>query len=353
MNKEAHRIFSQQLSEEEIKVEQADSRLDHFLCSYFPQLGRRAVKAACKEEKILLNDKPVLPGQPLEVGDVLKIKGPLVAVAGGALVAPMALPNELILFEDRHLLVINKPRLIPSVRLHPGDQTTAADLLVAHCPECLDASPDRREGGLVNRLDTSTSGILIAAKSRSVWLALRESIAGEQFEKSYLAFVDRPPEPLAGTISAPLCIKRGAPLVEIATELTKSAQVFSAETAYQVVSTQEGRAIVRLSVASARRHQIRAHLAYLGAPLVGDKSYGSPSELSSVFEQCCGYQIEALELAGATVDCLPTAQKIETKAGAGQGFLLHAETATFLHPELLKKITISARSWHFDKLLRR
>ena len=83
----------------------------------------------------------------------------------------------MVLHEDADLVAIDKPAGMPAHPLRVGETGTAANAIVAHFPECVSASPDTREGGLAHRLDTATSGVLIAARSRPVWEGLRRGSA--------------------------------------------------------------------------------------------------------------------------------------------------------------------------------
>ena len=80
------------------------------------------------------------------------------------------------LYQDPSLIAIDKPAGMPSHPLRAGERGTAANAIVARYPECAAASEDPREGGLGHRLDTATSGVLLAARDRAAWLALRASL---------------------------------------------------------------------------------------------------------------------------------------------------------------------------------
>src|SRR6478752_6966592 len=102
---------------------------------------------------------------------------------------------------------MTKPAGVPSHPLQPGETGTLANALVARHPECADAGDDAREGGLAHRLDVDTSGVMVAARSRPAWQALREALRGGRAEKEYLALVtgaiDRPGEVALALLHAP------------------------------------------------------------------------------------------------------------------------------------------------------
>ena len=116
------------------------------------------------------------------------------AVGDGAPVAEASLAVTFI-YEDPSLIAIDKPAGMPSHPLRPGDRGTAANAIVARYPECATAAEDPREGGLGHRLDNATSGVLIAARSRAAWLALRTALGAADCQKRYLAEVwGQPPD---------------------------------------------------------------------------------------------------------------------------------------------------------------
>ena len=122
----------------------------------------------------------VSSGQTVDVDDA--------AVRAGA---PRVEPDGTVaggwLYVDDALVAIDKPAGVPSHPLRAGERGTAANALVARFPECATASADAREGGLGHRLDNETSGVLLAARSRAAWEALRAELGAPTCEKTYLA----------------------------------------------------------------------------------------------------------------------------------------------------------------------
>ena len=97
-----------------------------------------------------------------------------------------------VLHEDATLVAVDKPAGRPSHPLRPGETGTVANALVARYPECAGASEDSREGGLCHRLDIETSGVMVAARTREAWTAVREAFGGREVDKRYWALVTGP-----------------------------------------------------------------------------------------------------------------------------------------------------------------
>jgi 23S rRNA pseudouridine1911/1915/1917 synthase len=179
-------------------------------------------------------------------------------------------------FEDAWLLAVEKPAGMPSHPLKPGELGTVANALVARHPECQDASEDPREGGVCHRLDVETSGVLLAARDRETWRAVREAFTARQVEKRYWALVTGPVAD-EGEIDLPLRHPpRHADRMEGAPDGGKDAR--PAISRFRVLGRQADYALLDVEILTGVQHQIRAHLAAIGAPLVGDTLYRGRDE---------------------------------------------------------------------------
>ena len=168
---------------------------------------------------------------------------------------------------DPQLVAVDKPAGMPSHPLQPGERGTVVNALVARHPECVDASADPREGGLVHRLDTLTSGVLLAARSAEAWRALREAFSGRRVDKRYLAVATGPVAD-EGEIDLPLR-HRGDHV-----EPAMSGGGREALTDFRVLSRAGDASLLEVRIHTGVLHQIRAHLAAIGAPVLGDTDYG-------------------------------------------------------------------------------
>jgi 23S rRNA pseudouridine1911/1915/1917 synthase len=190
-------------------------------------------------------------------------------------------PPLTVLYEDSELVAVAKPAGVPSQPLRAGERGTVATALALRYPECAQASPDPREGGLAHRLDTGTSGVLVAARHRAAWERLRLSLSGPDCEKVYLAEVVGTPsyeslpfvEATDGklVVSAPIgrTGRRGGRV-----KLAGGRQPLGARTEVEVVERRQDTTLVRARLGKGRAHQVRVHLAHLGSPVVGDDVYG-------------------------------------------------------------------------------
>jgi 23S rRNA pseudouridine1911/1915/1917 synthase len=171
--------------------------------------------------------------------------------------------------EDAQLVVVDKPVGMPSHPLAPGELGCAANALLARFPEMLQVGYDSRQAGLVNRLDNDTSGLLLAARDRATFEALRGQLARGEVEKRYLALTERPLPP--GTLHGALA-PRGARVAVVRDDAPGAQPARSLVIACRPLVS--GQFVVELEVSRAYRHQVRVHLAAAGAPLVGDVLYG-------------------------------------------------------------------------------
>lgn len=240
------------------------ARLDAWLRTAVPELSRRLVRTLVAEGAVRVNGRPGRKGDRVAEGDVVDMPaiGPLAPEPGLRLA---------ILYEDDDIVAVDKPGGVPGHALDPRQRGTVAAALLARHPELAHVG-DRLAAGLVHRLDTGTSGVLVAARSADVHRALRAAFRRREVTKRYVAVVAG--RPRAGTrIDVPLAHDRDRRRMRVA---RPNDRAWPARTLVRDVEPHGALALVDLEIETGVTHQVRAHLAHLGHPIVGDVLYGGP-----------------------------------------------------------------------------
>lgn len=244
----------------------AAGRLDKVSVSLFPTLSRARVQALITSGQVKLNNKIVMSNKTdVATGDRIEITIPP-AVPAEPAAQDIALK---IVFEDEHMLVIDKPA---GLVVHPAPGSpdgTLVNALLAHCSETLSGIGGVARPGIVHRLDKDTSGLMVVAKHDRAHQGLSAQLVDHSLGRTYLAFVWGTPAPRAGKIDAPI---GRHPTARQKMAVVKSGR--AAVTHYEVVELLGNDSLVRCRLETGRTHQIRVHLSHIGHPLVGDPVYG-------------------------------------------------------------------------------
>jgi 23S rRNA pseudouridine1911/1915/1917 synthase len=247
--------------------EAAGTRADRFLAEAIGSLSRSRVKA------LIVAGAATRDGKPLRDAAEAVRAGSTYALTVPPAVDAQPLPQDIpltILFEDRDLIVLDKPAGLV-VHPAPGNQDgTLVNALLAHAGEELEGIGGEKRPGIVHRLDKDTSGVMVVAKTERALRTLSETFANRDLDRDYLALAWGVPQPPAGEIEGdigrhPTDRKRMA----VVTRNGKHALTrYATERAWGAAC-----ALLRCRLATGRTHQIRVHLAERGHPLVGDPVY--------------------------------------------------------------------------------
>jgi 23S rRNA pseudouridine955/2504/2580 synthase len=256
-----------------IPEEAVGDRIDRYIARMFPQLTFMSISKLLRVGDIRINQKKVTGSYRLQEGDELRLPPATVLSAYERAVKPtqaylysteqLEAFETWILFEDKDILVLNKPDGL-AVQGGTGTFVHVDGLLKAY-------GKIRKENyKLVHRLDRDTSGVLMVAKSAKVAEFFHQQFSGRQLKKEYLALTCGVPNPMSGTIDAAMMKMSGAMGERM--EVTMDGD--EAITDYEVVdSTPEQFALVKLKPHTGRTHQLRVHMAYIDCPILGDPKY--------------------------------------------------------------------------------
>lgn len=239
-----------------------EGRADRFVQMQYPDASRSSLARLFAEKAVYVGGKAVKKGHLVRTGDLVRLlRAP--GTAESLRVVPCKAPLE-VLYQDATIVVVAKPAGIPTHPLREGEVGTLANALVHRFPECALVGEDPREAGFAHRLDTGTSGVLLAARVPSAWKELRRGFANKEIVKIYLAAVQ-------GVPNAAGC---DLPLLQRGSRVVVDDEGLWAQTSWEIVSKTGDYSLVRCTTSTGRMHQVRAHLAACGSPIVGDVLYG-------------------------------------------------------------------------------
>lgn len=300
-----------------IQYEGPEARLDKIIVENLAETlmcSRSQVEKWIEQGSVSVNGKVVVkPAFKVSSGSSLEVR---VSAPQQTHLAPLEFPLD-ILFEDKDLIVINKPA---GISMHPGagnPERTIANAVVHHVGKKQLKVGEADRPGIVHRLDKDTTGVVVIAKSTPVHAALQKQFAERSVNRSYTALVYSTPRAVRaiqtsehGEVSAPIgrhptnrkmmaVVEHGRP----------------ATTQWKVLERFAHGTLVECTLKTGRTHQIRVHMNSINSPVIGDQSYGDFSNLpKSLKEAASDFGRQAL----------------------------HAATLAFTHPLTKERLSFSA-----------
>ncbi len=284
-----------------------DGRLDIAIAAAVPQLSRARVQALLAENALTIENAPVADGS------TRKYAGKAFSLAIPAPRPDKAEAQDIalkIVFEDDHLLVVDKPAglVVHPAAGHPDG--TLVNALLHHCRGKLSGIGGVQRPGIVHRIDRDTSGLLVVAKSDAAHEGLAKLFATHSIERRYFAIVSGIPAPPAGTVRTQI---GRSPANRKKMAVLPDNKGKHAVTHYRTQDAFKNTALVACTLETGRTHQVRVHMAHIGHPLIGDSIYSNRQNLHRIG---------------------PNQSKFDRQA-------LHAASLGFIHP-------ISGETMHFE-----
>jgi 23S rRNA pseudouridine1911/1915/1917 synthase len=246
-------------------------RLDAALARLFG-LSRARAAELIGDGSVLVNGRPAAKSDRVPAGEWLDVTLPAPVTVQAR---PEPVPGLVVVYEDDDIVVVDKP---PGVAAHPtpgwDGPTVLQGLLAAGHTIATSGAAERQ--GIVHRLDATTSGLMVVAKSERAYSALKRAFRDREIDKIYHALVQGHPDPLRGTVDAPIArhpsgdgrfavVAGGRPSV----------------THYDTLEAFRAASLIEVVLETGRTHQIRVHMAAIRHPCVGDRLYGADPVLAA------------------------------------------------------------------------
>lgn len=271
------------MEQRELIVEQeaAGQRIDRFLAGEDTGLSRSALQSLVQQGNVLCNGRQVTKSCKLKPGDVVLLQIP---DAKPIEAVPQDIPLEIV-YEDAHLLVVNKPK---GMVVHPAPGNpdgTLVNALLFHCGDSLSGIGGEIRPGIVHRIDKDTSGLLVVAKDDTTHIGLSQQMAVHSVHRVYQAICYGGFREDEGFVEGYLGRSRSDRKKMAVLPQTESGVKY-AYTGYRVLERLGDFTWIACRLKTGRTHQIRVHMASIGHPLAGDAVYGPHNGIACLKGQC-------------------------------------------------------------------
>jgi 23S rRNA pseudouridine1911/1915/1917 synthase len=285
---------------EVVPADDAGARVDQWLTARLAELSRMRVKGLIEAGRVRVDGRAVKAAHRVQAGERVDVDVPPAPREG---LAPEDVPLSIV-FEDAHVLVVDKPA---GMVTHPGagrtDGTLAAAAL-AHAPEIASVGSPRRPG-IVHRLDKGTSGLIVLARSQAAYEGLTAQLARRTVRRRYLCLAQGLPRRSEGVIAAAIGRDRQSRVrMAVVREGHGKRAVTHFRTLERFGTGASAVSLIECRLETGRTHQIRVHLASLGHPILGDDTYRGrrrgpvgDTVLTALIEGLGGIALHAADLA--------------------------------------------------------
>lgn len=280
-----------------INQNDSDQRLDKFITKVAPLLPPTMMYKAIRTKNIKVNRKRAEISTRLAVGDLVQIyiKDEFLQGVEAEKEFLHAPPNIDIVYQDQHLLLVNKPVGLVVHSDESGGFDTLINRITHYLYQQQEYSPDTEQSfapALCNRIDRNTTGIVICAKDAATLRLINQKIKDREITKQYRCLVFGKPSPKEKLCKAFLRKDDSKNQVEIFPHPVENGRTVITE--YKVIKSVDDISLLNVVLHTGRTHQIRAHMAYLGHPLVGDTKYGHRGDNKNLpfrFQALCAYSL--------------------------------------------------------------
>lgn len=254
-------------------------RLDKYLMEQYPALGLGRLNKALRENKIKVNGKKQPLSTRVQNGDVIRL------FLKDEELEKRPLPAAVFVYEDENILIANKPAGIEV-------DGPADDTLLKRVQATLASHGTSSQAVLCHRLDTGTSGLILLAKTKQAETFLSTAIKARAIEKRYLCVTFGRPQPPAALLHDYLLKDADRGVVRVVSSPASGAKEII--TGYETLAVSGRLALLEVELITGRTHQIRAHLAHIGCPILGDSKYGNHAanrELRFKYQALCAWEL--------------------------------------------------------------